>query len=244
MMSQQKKQETPTLTNTLNLSELVSLIKNLTPINSAMFFSGLMLSPALQSNGFRLEALVHLLLATSEGKEKLSETIAKKLFDKLGSSYYGISEDPAEDVMVTLTHHSTGSYRILEGLWEANAFQLQRFINLVDRMPDKAPYSHLKSSLCSLLKISDVIIERADLQHFLIGERNPLSKIPKEKLRNIEATSQLTMFTWDQLDELDIDPYDLSPFIYKLEQRTELLEVTAGASPIERPGLFNTESNR
>ena len=230
--------ELVTLRNTLDLTEIVSSTKSLDPVRSCMFFSGLMVSSELQANNLRLEALVHLLLATSTGKDGLTGEIANKLFDSLGESYYGVSEDPVEDVMVALVHDSTGSYRVLEGLWEANTFQLQRFVNLVDRMPEDAPFINLKSSLWSLLKISEAIVERVNLQRFTVGGKYPLPHIPEDLLRNIEETTKLTMFTDDQLDELGIDLYDLSPFVYNLEEKAELLDASTTASPLEKQPII------
>ena len=216
------------------------IIRRLHPVRGASLFAGLMLHPELQSNTHRLEALVHLILGEGNGTKKITKNIALELFSSLNGSFYQSSEDPAEDMMVTVVQHSTGSYRLLEGLWESSAFYLQIFINLVERMPNNEFFVRVKQSIHSILLISDAIIERAGLDRYCVGEPYPLSDIPDEVLCNLSSTKQYVRFTNRELIDLGITPSALSPFIYPLDDRGRLLDVRLGSSPLERSPIIKS----
>jgi hypothetical protein len=100
--------------------------------------------PELQSYCLRLEALVHLSLAVGGGRQKPNRKIVGRLFAEAGKGRLGIKEDPAEDVFVALMATRRGDFRVLEGIWEAAGFYLQRLVNLLELLPAGALADRLR----------------------------------------------------------------------------------------------------
>jgi hypothetical protein len=225
-----------TILDTLNFSTPLS---DIDPIQGASVYAGLMLYPMLQSNAFRLESLVHLLLGQGQGTTKLNKKTCCELFNGLIGTHCQYNEDPAEDVMVTLVHHLSGSYRILEGLWESSAFHLQQFINIVKNMPDTGNFISIKVAVWSMLRISDVIIARSGIERYSIGNTSPLSEIDEKLLSEFSIIEKRISFTKEEFQKIGVNPLFLDPFIYSLDNKTELLNFDFGYSPLEQKPIIS-----
>src|SRR3546814_4675770 len=80
-------------------------------------------------------SLVQWALARGDGTQKITDKLVSAAFDHLGEGMCWMMEDPSEDVMVGTVRSRWGNFSILEGLWEGSAFYLQRFVDLVGRIP-------------------------------------------------------------------------------------------------------------
>src|SRR5690348_16448828 len=119
---------------------LAALFKLMDHVTLSATFGGLLTKPDLQSNCIRLEALVHLAVAAAEDQRAPSEKLIHKAFEKLEDAAPGRMEDPAEDVFVTSVNTPRGNFLLLDGVWEAGGFYTQRFINILEQMPQREDY--------------------------------------------------------------------------------------------------------
>jgi hypothetical protein len=218
------------------------IIRRSNALKSASFFAGLTLLPELLSNNLRLEALIHYFLLYGKGSKRIKKVSAKRLFEELNDTPISFMEDPAEDVMVSLVKHSSGCYKLLEGLNEKNAFYTQRFIDVLEDMPDTEELSQLKQSVLSFLQLSDLIIEKASLQRYQEGNEFPKKQLEYELIKDIDKISGFVSFTTVELSEHLNDVNDLAPFIFNISDVDGLADCTLGHSPLEkRPIVVDSE---
>lgn len=215
-------------------SELIESLSNIHPIKGASVFAGLLLCPELQSNCLRLETIIHLILGYSNGNKKINSNLALKLFRLLENTRFQFHEDPAEDVFISIVSTKSENYRIYEGIWEKSAFNLQRFIDLIETMPDSELFNQLKESTIALMKLSDEIAERMNHEKYIIGQDMPLKKIPDILLDKLGDLKNCIKYSPDELNNLDINPVALAPFIFDLDGREKVLDSDLGSSPLER----------
>jgi len=217
-----------------NNTNLIKISSSLDKIETAAIFSGLLTHPELQSNAYRIEALVHAFLSLSKGRKTPKKHMVTEAFNSMHNTKFGHAEDPAENVFVAQVYNKQGNYRILEGLWESNAFHLQRFLDIVDGIPDTAEYSRIKSAVWGLLKISNMICQRCNLERYTIGNRYPIDNIPDNILENLGALRNRVKFSNQDLNRLDIHKHDIEHFILQQREFYNLLEKNLGESLLER----------
>jgi len=213
---------------------LIAAFKKLHPVSTAATFAGLLTQKGLQSNCLRLEILVHLALACCEGDKRPAAQFTSHAFKAVGRGICGRLEDPAEDVFVSSVYSSRGNYRLLEGIWESSGFYLQRFVNIVERLPDSGNLDRLKESLHALLKLSDILCERASLSRHDLGNAIPEDGLPRKVTDLLPNARRIVRFTKCELSDAGINARDLSPFIFKPSNREILLEQTISHTDLER----------
>ena len=130
--------------------------------------SGLLTVPYYQSNCIRLELLVALAALSCSGKKKASIGQAVRWYRQIGKTKCVLGEDPSEDVFVTSINDDAGDYMMLEGVWESAGFYTQRIVDLVATLPDDRQFKPLRRSLRAILKISDEICRRSELQRYTL----------------------------------------------------------------------------
>lgn len=213
---------------------LAKAFKNFHPVKTATTFAGLLTYRALQSNCLRLEALIHIALAYCEGNKAPPAQFISYAFKSIGNGICGRLEDPAEDVFVSPIHSARGNYRILEGIWESSGFFLQRFVNVVDRLPDSGNLDRFKSSVHALLKLSDLLCERGGLARYDLGNALPEDGLPRRIADELASARRIVRFTRDELSRVDIDIIDLAPFVFSPRNREALLDQTISHTDLER----------
>jgi hypothetical protein len=211
-------------------------VSELEPICAAAQVSGLLTCPELGANAYRLEALLHEILQCATGEVSLTVDILHKLFALLKERGDSHMEDASEDVFVSLTWYAGHNYRIFEGLWEGGAFYLQRFLNIVDRMPDDVRFIRLKSQVLGLLTLSEAIAQRRSLPRYILGERYPQESIPVDIANSALKNSKAIQFTRQELDVLGVKVDDLLPFSLTIDQwrdsQADIEDIRTQAKPI------------
>lgn len=214
--------------------DLLRRFAQLDPVAAAATFGGLLTVPALQANGVRVEALVHLSVALGRGGRKPDEKLAADAFRCLGAGICGRMEDPAEDVLVSVVRSPWGNFRLLEGLWEGGAFYLQRFVDVVADMPDERGFGAIRASVLALLRLSDALCGRARLERFELGAEMPVDTLPRRTLSALLLRRRHLRFTVADLDALGVDATDLRPFVLNSAAADALRDEAIGASSLER----------
>ncbi|MEO6280914.1 hypothetical protein [Roseateles sp.] len=203
------------------------------PIKLAAAFGGLLLQPSLQSNCLRLEALVQLSMAVANGEQSATSSILLKGFSSVGRTHGG-NEDPPEDVFVGNIVSRRGNFLVLEGTWESGTFYLQRFVNMLDDLPDEPNFRAVTDCIYALLTVSDLACRRAGLMRNQKGSGAQVKVLPKELAGQYGALQGLVEFSLDDLRRAGIVPNHLAPFTFEVEGRRGLLEQSIGNTSLER----------
>ena len=218
-------------------SELIRMLGPLHPVRAASAFAGLLTQPDLQSNCLRLEVLVHLCVAECHGRRTPPASTVGQAFRAIGEGRCGRAEDPAEDVFVSNVMSERGNFRVLDGIWESGGFFLQRIVNMMERMPVEPPFHRFRASVYALLRLSDAVCDRARLYRNQRGNAQPVSAVPSKLLDRMPRIRGLVRFSGIQLQELDIDPAHLAPFIFDPDQHQGLRGETIAHTSLERRPL-------
>lgn len=218
--------------------QLMKRLVALEPLATVTTFAGLLLQPELQSNCLRIETLIHLALAVGHGTTPPNPKFVADGFNQLGQGQCGSMEDPSEDVFVSTVRSPQGNFRILEGIWEGNAYYLQKFIEAVEEMPAGTGYDEIRTSIYSLLRLSDMVCERAGLQRNQLGDELNIGKMSLGAAGRLVAARHYVKFKLADLPGLGIDPITLAPFLFSPSNRSVLLSQTIGNTDLERHPLL------
>ena len=213
---------------------LLAQLEEYDPLRLAASFAGLLTVPALQSNCLRLEILVHLALTHCHGSRKPNDKLVSRLFTALGEGMAGRYEDPSEDVFVTLIRTPRGNFRVLEGIWEAAGFNLQRVISALERVPSGPRFDYIRNSVYALLRLSDIICERAKLKRYELGNAIPESTLGRKHLDSLGSLRRVVRFSQNDLADAGITLDHLAEFFFDPDLRDSLKSEGLGHSSLER----------
>ena len=187
--------------------------KSFDSLMAAATISGLTTYPELQSNAIRLDALIYYLLRFCKGKNNPTYDFLNNCFSELKSTKHAHDEDPAENVFISTVSNENGQFLLFEGLWEANAFYTQRFLDVLLAMPNVEEYKNLKNSVFSLLKISNAIVSKCKLQKYKLGNEIPENNIPVKFRDKLTESRNRIKLNQSELLNLDIKHEYLLPFL-------------------------------
>ena len=214
--------------------DLDILLSGYCKTNLAKIFAGLSFEKELHCNAVVLESIIHALFLLTSGSKSADREIINALFDRLQCSHVGSMCDPAEDVMVGVINTVEGTYRILEGLWESGSFHCQRFIEIIEKMPEREPFKSLKNSTYALLKVSNLTVVKTGLPFFERGNDHPILGMSEITLRSLEQISERAVVKKSDLDSLGIDSSNLDQFILRHSDYSKIEHGTFGNSVLER----------
>lgn len=218
------------------LPHLTRALAHHCPVKTAAAFGGLLLQTRLQSNCLRLEVLVHLCLSFGKGIRAPIQSLLTLGFTSVGT-LYGYLEDPREDVFVGNIHSKRGNYRVLEGIWEGAAFYLQRIVNMVDSLPEEGHFKDVTDAVHALLKISDIVCERASLTRNNIGPDGRNHVLPKSLGEGSNRLRNLVAISTEDLASYGLEVGSLGPFIFDPRTRRSLLEQAISNTALEAAPL-------
>jgi hypothetical protein len=222
---------------------IIAELRNLDHATTAAAFGGLLVMPELQANCLRIEALVHLATAFCEGRAEPTKVFVAQAFEQMGEGYFGQMEDPSEDVFLTLVNTPQGNFRIFEGIREGTAFYLQRILDIVEKMPDRGPFSRIRRTITCLLMLSDAVAARAAVRENSLGEEMPLKALPPTLADRLSQANSLLRFGEDDLGRLGVDVASLSEFAFNTQRRADLCAQSIGHTDLERrPVLFQGQA--
>jgi hypothetical protein len=216
----------------------IAQLRKLDPFESALAFGSLLTVPELQGNCLRLETLVRLSLLVGNGKSKPSDGIIRTTFQALGDGICGSMEDPTEDVFVGTVRTPRGNFRVFEGMWEGNAFYLQRLLNVVEAMPTGSGYDELRGNIYALLTMSDLVCERARVERHQLGAEGPLDRLNVKAIGSLATKSRRIRFSVGELQAAGISPLMLAPFLFNAAERSQLSEERMNGSALEKRPLL------
>ncbi|MGC2530359.1 MAG: hypothetical protein WA639_21640 [Candidatus Acidiferrum sp.] len=217
--------------------EVIEELKRFEPIATAAAFASLLTIPQLQSNCFRIEALVHLAIAYCQGASAPTQEVVLRAFEQLGRGICGRMEDPAEDVFVSLVNTSQGNFRIFEGLNEGAGFYLQRILQIVEKMPTRPRFERISSRVNCLLQLSDEVAGRAGVRENQLGEETPVDSVSQDVTERLAASLGGIRFHEQDLAKFQVSGGCLDEFVFDLERRQQLVDQHLGHTDLERRPL-------
>lgn len=169
--------------------------------------------PRFAPYAVRLESLAHVAVAHARGRRRVSERTALRWLDNVlaASAAHG-KEDPPEDVFVSCVYTRHGNYRIFPGMWESSHFHLQQLLDALFSPSSSSASSTATQSVVQLLRLSDTIAERAEVERWDPPGR-PSSQHKFGGLHGLRYFARRVSFSDADLDDLRIRREDLSPFI-------------------------------
>jgi len=218
-------------------SDIVAELRRLDFVKTVTTFGGLLSVPELQANCFRIEVMVHLAAAYCAGSAAPTRAFVLRTFERLGAGDCGITQDPAEDVFVSLVSTPCGNFRILEGIREGTGFYLQRILNVLEHVPNGPHYIQLHESVACLLRLADDFAARSDLHENSLGHEMPVDSIPKRVADRLSSVRHSLRFNEEDLARLNIDKQSLRPFAFDINNSPKLHKQMIGHTDIERTRL-------
>lgn len=210
--------------------------------NLASRLAGLLTCPDCHVNTLRLEAIVHLAVAVSAGKEGVDRENLERLFaEHLSNTDLTRAEDPPEDVFISNVFEATGNHRIFEGLWERNDYCLQTLIRASKLLPKKEAYAVMLRNVGALLDLSEAVAERNRLERYTAGGGEPGGNIFLPDESRLEGMAQTVIFSVDDLKSLGIDPEALAPFVWKDKAPEKLVAAGHNQTPLERRPILRRQ---
>ena len=194
--------------------ELKSLLSNFEPFKTAAVFCGLATIGSLQSNHIRISNLIHAALKFGLGTKSIKQKHISHLFNLLDKSDPARAEDPAEDVFVANLSSQRGTFKIFEGNWEAATFYLERFIDIVDSMPDSDRFNQTKRSVYGLLTLSNHIAEKNKIIPNTITGQYPVQDLNSARRETPESLKKRVAFSIQELEQFGFKIEDIEPFIF------------------------------
>ena len=223
--------------------KLIEEIKNFKPIETASLVSALLTIPSLHANTIRIEMLIHIIIAYSQGKRiPKAKQITKWLNDDLGNTLFVNKEDPVEDVFISTVMTETGNIRIFEGVWECSDFYLQRFLEIIKKLPDNKKTIQLKREVNSLLKISEEIANRRKLKRYTEGNGIDKQSIKIPTTKQLRSISKSIVFSKKNILDLGINPDDLSPFLFDKNENSKIKDQEMEESELVKHPVYKTNN--
>ncbi len=188
--------------------------KDLNRDDAVAIFCGLSTVGSLQSSHIRIANLIHAALKYCKGEAGLTNTMVHQAYDMLESTSIGRDEDPAEDVFIGRITSGNGNYRVFEGNRESSTFFLNRFVSIVDGMPNTGRYELSRRAIFTLLTVSEKIVQRIGK-----GENTVCGEYQVPKLANVDTPEPPVLATYAKFNENDLEQEgfnsnDLAPFIF------------------------------
>lgn len=221
-----------------NNEALAADLGRVDPAGAAASLASLLTVPEIRANTARLEALIALALVHGNGRERLTPKLAAEIFNALGEGVAGRIEDPAEDVMVAAVQSPWGNFRILEGIWEGSSFYLQRFIDVLAQLPSEPAFVRIRASCLALMRLSEEVCARAELERWTLGEEMPVDELPAAALAGPLSKTGRVRFTRTDLKRIGVREADLEPFLFDLSRRKDLADQALGDSALERAPII------
>ncbi|MCK5115749.1 MAG: hypothetical protein KAR44_04060 [Candidatus Aegiribacteria sp.] len=217
-----------------NLNSIKSILKRYDLESSIRLFSGLLTIPSMDVYANRISILIHMLLENAKGKKKLHHTGMCSLLNKQLAKMIAYLEDPIEDVFTSNILTNQGNYIVFNGTTEASDYMLQTIIDTLSKTDIPEQCNELIRKSYALLKLSNEVAKRNDLNSWISDPVNPEVQITIPNMNTIKERATTISFFHEDLEELGINIDDLVQFVFPIEERDRISEESLGSSTLER----------
>ena len=223
-----------------SLAHLSRSLKNCDRYSTIQLLSGLQTVLSLQSNNLRIETVSHLAVLHCYGSRVPTRAT---LLWWLNSALRPIRhlEDPVDDVFLTNVETCDGNYRVFEGGWTANAFYVQSVVDVLSTAGSPPVCRELLRSCMALLRISDYVAGRLDLNRWCHEESSEGGDVRLPAEAAIVRRQRAVLIQERDLRDLGVNRDDLEPFVFRTADTPLLLGETLGHTSLERHPLVPIE---
>ena len=207
--------------------------------SSVTQLASLLAVPSLQANTLRIETAVHLAVAHCQGSQKLKLADIDHWLNQYLGNRIAIYEDPVEDVFITNVETHEGNWRIFPGIWASSDYFVQAAINTLNSHKAPQECRNLLRPVFALLKLSDSVAERVDLQRWHSEPSTAQGKIAVAHVTQKADRANAITFSDSEFDAQGIKRHLLAPFILRDEDRQTLKTETIGNSSLEKRPLID-----
>jgi hypothetical protein len=213
-----------------NLNGIVSWKKS---VASAML-AGLLTEPNFHANGIRLDWLQRLVLSKAVGQRKpQSREFSDALNEGLASGNVLRLEDPIEDLFCDVIVTTQGNFRIFTGLWEGAGPYTQTLFGAFESLPDGSLKNQAIGSAYALLRVSEAVAARANVNHFNTSGGEPQGRMIVPTTDDLKLLARRVRFSDGDLASLQLDKDELTPFFLQAENLPFVSDRPAGETPLE-----------
>jgi hypothetical protein len=206
--------------------------------------AALLTLPSLQANTVRIECLVHLAVASCQGKRKPALAQIDHWINRyLGGTNTAMQEDPVEDVFLTNIQTPKGDFRVFEGIWEANDYYLQVVVDSLLHTKLRNESESLLESIYALLTLSEAIASKMGLGRWTLVDSAPQGRVRLAPVMDIPLKAKQLIFSKKELNRLGIKRDALKPFILAQENYVKLKNESAGNSSLDRRPLIEIDED-
>lgn len=219
---------------------IVAELEQFEQVGTVALLASLLTLPSHQSECVRFELLVALALIHCKGTSVATLREATRWRACIGKSKSVIGEDPAEDVFVSVVGTNKGNNLLLEGVWEAAGFYTQCMSDVVSDMPDASAYRPIKRSVHAILRVANLVCERANLHRFEAGS-STAPEVLDTAGADLAALKARVTFSVKELRAVNVAIADLGPFILDTTRLNMLPSNMPGAGILEQRPLLLTK---
>jgi hypothetical protein len=189
-------------------------LKSFDKLRALGLVSSMLLFPKFHANNFRIERLLHLLIAGCRGTQfPTTRDLRRWLNEYEPVASRRMLEDPPEDTFIGKVTTPLGDYRLYGGLWESHCFFLQRILNVIQTLPANLAGPSLIRPIYALLSISEEIARRNKARVNVVAISQDKSNIYPPGLIDLEQHLQTLYFNEEELNGLGYSMADIQPFI-------------------------------
>src|SRR6266481_6709640 len=164
--------------------------------SSIGLLGGLLTEPSLHANGIRLDWLQRLVFAKAIGERKpKSEELSRSLNAGLKKARVLRLEDPIEDLFCDRIITVQGNFRIFTGQWEAPGPYTQTLLDAFEALPQAAQKDDALKSAYALLRMSDELARRANVDRLTRSGGEPAAAIEIPDADTLKRLAARVRFT-------------------------------------------------
>ncbi|MDI3467395.1 MAG: hypothetical protein OJF52_001311 [Nitrospira sp.] len=221
---------------------LLSRLKKFNRRTTIEKLSSLLTLPELHANTLRVELLIHLACLHCHGSKTPSRYELKHWLNVwLGATQAAQWEDAVEDTFIYNVMWETGNFRVFQGIWEGNGFNLQEILDATFLGYTPPESDELKRSVLGLLKLSEAIVSGPNFHRWTMGSGHPHQDIELPGDDELQRMVGNVSFSAEKLREIGIDPVVLNPFILPDISAGELATQELGRSSLESHPLISVD---
>ena len=210
--------------------------------HTVAIIAGLLTEPRYQVNAIRLDWLLRLVLARSNGKLKPSRSAITRILNKAFKDARVVRlEDPIEDCFCEVVPTSQGDRLIFTGHWEHAAAYTDTVIQAFEHLGDHAIKHRALDVADALLRLSDALCKRAGVTRRAYDARAPWADMQLPSETRLKALIRRVRFTDDELAKLNTSKESLSAFFLDASHFQAIETEIPGDSPLEFYPLIDLE---
>ncbi len=211
---------------------------------AAALLGGLQTDAQFHANGIRFDWLLRLVLSNANGIRKPTRYELSLLlnvgFDKAGVLRL---EDPNEDLFCQLIVSERGDFRIFARQWESAGAYTQTLLDAFESLPDADMKSAALASVYALLRLSDEVARRAQVDRNTSPGGTPRATIELPSPAELRRRVDRVRFTEVELAKLDIRGEMLASYVLLPDQFPHVSDRPIGDTPLEFRPLLRTPTS-